>query len=302
MHVTQPTSQAPLVSVIIATYNRAQLLVQAIQSVLAQSFTDFELIVADDGSTDDTAERVAALDAPIRYLRLEHSGHPSVTFNRALAVAKGQLIAFLADDDLWDEQKLARQVAVLEHTPQAGFVYSDFRFLTEDGRISPSVMRPEHKQSGPMLDTLLDDCVISACTVLVRREALDQAGWFDESFSTAEDYDLWVRLAQVTQAAYIDEPLALIRKHKNQLSQERQLASWLNVIRTLESAWQRGGLTAGQRWRLRRNLGRRYTHLGLMLLAEGRRSEALSAFRTAVRTNPLQRRGWQALLESLGPS
>jgi glycosyltransferase involved in cell wall biosynthesis len=301
MHVTEPTSQVPLVSAIIATYNRAPLLVQAVQSVLAQSFTDYELIVADDGSTDDTAERVAALDAPIRYLRLEHSGRPSVTFNRALAVAEGRLIAFLADDDLWDERKLARQVAVLEHTTEAGFVYSDFRFLTEDG-ISAPVMRPEHKQSGRMLEALLDDCVISACTVLVRREALDQAGWFNESFSTAEDYDLWVRLAQITQAAYIDEPLALIRKHEHQLSQERQLASWQNVIRTLESTWQRGGLTVGQRWRLRRNLGRRYTHLGLMLLADNRRSEALSAFKRAVRINPLQRRGWQALLENLGVS
>jgi len=110
----------PRVSVILATYNRPRLVVEAIHSVLAQTYRDYEIIVADDGSTDDTFERLAALDGHIRAVALKHSGMPEVARNRAIAIARGDLIVFLDDDDLWQREYLRRQVGVLDRDKNLG--------------------------------------------------------------------------------------------------------------------------------------------------------------------------------------
>lgn len=289
---------APQVSVIIATYNRAPFLGEALASILAQTFADYEIIVADDGSTDDTAARVASFDAPIRYLRLEHSGRPSVARNRALAVVRGGFIAFLDDDDLWRPAKLARQVQALTGGDAPDFVYSDMQFLYADGALSPPVLTPRQKRSGHILTHLFGDCFIYPSTVLMRRAVLDTVGWFDESMSIGEDYDLWLRMAYAARAGFVAEPLVLVRRHASTISRRRELETYRNVITSLERAHAGFDLSLGQRVRLRRALARMHTHLGLLLMRRQQAAEARRHFLDSLRVNPFQCRAWLALVES----
>ncbi|HUE97232.1 MAG TPA: glycosyltransferase family A protein, partial [Longimicrobiaceae bacterium] len=134
------TSSAPRVSVLIPTYDRRSWLAGAVESVLGQTFRDLEVIVCDDGSTDDPSDLLSGYGARVRHLRFEHTGSPGGTRNRGLEVARGELIAFLDDDDLWDPEKLALQVAVMDANPAAGLVYTDARLLLPDGSESDPVL------------------------------------------------------------------------------------------------------------------------------------------------------------------
>ena len=287
----------PLVSIIITTYNRSQLLVEAIESVLRQTYPHVEVLVADDGSSDNTAACVHAVDGPIRYLRLVHTGRPSVTRNRALAQARGDLIAFLDDDDLWLPHKLARQVELLASDAALGWVYGDFRFLHLDGTQSSPALKPQQRVYGNLWPALLDDCFIHPSTVMVRRSLLSQTGWFDESLAITEDYDLWLRLAYLAPAGILAEPLVLVRRHTAGISQQRVLLSYQNTITVLERAG-RNRLTAAERIRLRKTLARMYAHVGLAL-AQSEPHSARRRFLHSLRLNPAQRRAWQALAAGL---
>lgn len=294
-------STRPHVTVIIPTYNRAAFLMEAIESVLAQSYRDYELIVADDGSTDDTARRVAAFGDAVHYLRLVHHGWPSVVRNRAVDVARGELIAFLDDDDRWLPEKLEQQILLFEGASAPGFVFSDVCLFSDDV-ISAPVLAPWQKKSGDIFDALLSDCYIYPSTVVVRRHLLQAVGGFDETFAIVEDYDLWLRLAHAAPTGFVDAPLVLLRRHPDEISHHRKETIARNVIRTLEQTRETLSLSPRQQLRLRRSLARRYTHLGLRLLAAGEPGPARQQFLCALRENPLLGRAWWELAGSLGPS
>lgn len=288
-------SSSPQVSVIIPTYNRAGFLVEALRSVLAQSYPSVEVIVADDGSGDDTAARVSAFGNAVRYLPLAHSGRPSVARNRALAVAQGELIAFLDDDDYWQPDKLQRHVALFGRDPAHGFVYSDFSLFHGDSVAAPA-LAPWQKKSGYIFDDLLRDCFIHPSTVVVQRRLLQATGSFDETLSIVEDYDLWLRLAHAAPAGFVDAPLTMVRRHPGGISFQRQEQIAHNMIRTLEQAGRRLRLTRKQRLQLRQITARRHTHLGLLLSAADQPRAARSQLWHALRLNPLQRAAWLGLL------
>lgn len=209
------------VSVIIPTYNRAELISQAIDSVLAQTVPAHEIIVADDGSTDDTAAVVAAYGDRVRYLALPHRGQPAATRNAGIRAATGDLLAFLDSDDLFLPNKLARQFAALAQAPEAGVVYSNglyFRTTPAEpvGRVLDGLPAP----SGWVFGELLAGNFLAPPVVLVRRRALDAAGLFDESpaFIAVEDFDLWLRLAALTPFDYAQGDVAAIRRHTGGIS------------------------------------------------------------------------------------
>lgn len=292
--------RTPLVSVIIPTYNRAALLLQAIASVLEQDYPRYELLVADDGSTDDTLQRVAVFGGRLRYLRLEHSGRPSVARNRALEAARGDLVAFLDDDDLWQPGKLTRAVDLLARDPAPGWVYGDFCLLQMDGILSSPLLEPHQKRSGAILTPLIGDCFVHTSTVLARRALLKAVGGFDESFATAEDYDLWLRLAQAAPAGFVPEPLVWVRRHAGEISHHRELQTYHNTIAALERLRARFPLTPRQRLRLRRALARFYTHVGLAHARRGEIADARRCFLRSLQLNPVQRRAWFALCAPRG--
>jgi len=207
---------APEISVIIPTYNRRAMVREAIASVLAQRDASFELIVADDGSTDGTWNDLLKPQPHVRAIRTAHRG-PAAARNRGLAAAEGRLIAFLDSDDLWMADKLKRQSEFMSARRDCAISQTAERWLRNGRRVNPG--RRHLKRAGEIFADSLRTCLISPSAVMLRRELLEEIGAFDEDMSACEDYDLWLRIMVRHEAGLIDEPLVTRRAgHPDQLS------------------------------------------------------------------------------------
>jgi hypothetical protein len=279
------------------------MVVEAIESVVRQSFDDLEVIVADDGSTDGTAERIAALGGPIRYLYLPHSGFRlGQVRNRALREARGDLIAFLDDDDQWEPEKLARQVALLDSDAEVGLVYTGFSVLTDDGSVHVPELARWQTGRGPLLDRLLRECFIHPSTAVVRRTLLERVNGLDERRSPCEDYDLWLRLAPLTIGACIAEPLVRLRRGATSNSvrdrPERQVEIYDTSIAILEDWLASGRLRARQGLRCRAAISNLHAAAAEDAHETGDGRRARRHARGALLRNPLSRRAWAAVRRS----
>ena len=203
----------PLVSIILPTYNRLAYLPQAVESVLRQTEDRWELLVADDGSTDGTPSYLATLTDPrIRVLRLAHGGHPEAVRNVALPQARGRFIAFLDSDDWWEPEKLSLQLAALALKPECGWSYTALRRVDQDGHDLPLPAFVPY--DGMVLDRFLaGPTPIVTSTVLALRELLEALGGFDASLAVAGDLDLWMRLAERSPAVAVNRVLVTRRRH-----------------------------------------------------------------------------------------
>jgi glycosyltransferase involved in cell wall biosynthesis len=211
---------SPEISVIIPAYNASRTVGAAVDSVLAQSFTDFELLVIDDGSKDDTAEIVEARDDPrVRCVRTENGG-VSVARNRGLDLAEGLYVAFLDADDAWEPAKLERQHRALGESPQAGLCFASTRHVDDDLQTIALHPAPQRRDYGEAL--LLEGNIISgsASCVMVRRSAIDAAGDFDPRLSLCADWDMWLRISVVTKFLALEEALALYRSVPGTMSSD----------------------------------------------------------------------------------
>ena len=204
---------SPVISVIIPTRNRATYLRQAIDSVLAQRRSDFELIVVDDGSTDATPALLAAESDPrLRCLRQEPRGI-SAAMNAGVRAARGQYVARLDSDDLWDADLLAALAAVLDARPDVGVVYARAQAMDADGRPLPQFLGlPMRFPDDSLRSLVFDDCTCNIA-LLARRSCLDRAGPYDESLPGNEDWDMWLRVARCCEFAFVDRVLAHARWH-----------------------------------------------------------------------------------------
>jgi len=205
-----------MVSVIIPTYNRGWVLQEAIDSVLAQDFKDFELIVVDDGSTDNTGEMLDSYDQDLIVIRQTNRG-VSAARNRGIAEAAGRLIAFLDSDDLWLPRKLSRQVDFFNSNPDAVINQTEEIWIRNNVRVNPR--NRHHKFSGMIFEKSLALCLVSPSAVMMRRSLLDAVGLFDEDLPACEDYDLWLRVSWRYPVHLIETPLIIKRGgHADQLS------------------------------------------------------------------------------------
>jgi glycosyltransferase involved in cell wall biosynthesis len=206
----------PEVSVIIPTHNRRAMLLEAIDSVLAQSTQAFELIVIDDGSTDETAEQLTRLDKAIRFERIDHCG-PGAARNRGVALARAPLIAFLDSDDLWAPTKLERQLAFMNANPDCAISQTNEIWIRNGRRVNPGSRH--RKRSGDIFIDSLRTCLISMSATMMRTDLFRSLTGFDESMLAAEDYDLWLRILIDHEAGLLDEPLVTRRGgHPDQTS------------------------------------------------------------------------------------
>ena len=207
---------APLVSVIIPTYNRADLVRQAVASVKAQTFRDFEIVVVDDGGTDGTSEVLSA-EPGLRLLRHPHRQGVAAARNLGVDAARGEWLAFLDSDDLWLPDKLARQISWLENHPEVLICQTDETWVRRGVRVNkPAAHR---KVAGQIFLPSLGRCMISPSAVMLHRRLLEAHGGFDETLPAAEDYDLWLRLTWRYEVGLVDEPLVIKRGgHPDQLS------------------------------------------------------------------------------------
>jgi glycosyltransferase involved in cell wall biosynthesis len=209
---------SPEVSVVLPTFNRLQYLRQAVDSVFAQTFTDWELIVADDGSEGDAAAYVAGLANPprVKVLRLAHTGNPGAVRNVAWQAARGEYIAFLDSDDVWLPDKLALQIASLRSHPERGWSHTAFAVIDESGELLRGARsRWWPAAEGWILESLIKmETVIAIPSVIVRRQLLEQLGGFDLKQRMCEDYDLWLRLAALSEIDGVRETLLHVRSHR----------------------------------------------------------------------------------------
>ena len=202
---------SPEVSVIIPAYNASRTIGAAVDSVLAQTFTDLELLVIDDGSQDDTADVVSAFADPrVKCVRKENGG-VSVARNWGLDLATGSYVAFLDADDAWRPAKLERQYHALGERPHVGLCFAATEHADDDLR--PTAMHPAPQRTDYSEALLLEGNIVSgsASSVMARASALDEAGCFDPSLSLCADWDLWLRMSVVTGFLALDEPLVLYR-------------------------------------------------------------------------------------------
>lgn len=206
-----------------AAKNYAAFLPQAVRSVQAQTYADWELVVIDDGSSDATPDVVKPLlsDARIRYHRSDRLGQPRAK-NLGLRFSRGELIAYLDADDAWRETKLERQVALMQANPRAGVCYTGRVLMDEQGRLSSAPPHPQPRSLGGEggLTRMFLNNFVCFSSVMVRRSVFDHVGGFDPGLDLAIDYDQWLRVAKHYAFVGLDDPLVLYRTGHGNLSKK----------------------------------------------------------------------------------
>ena len=214
------------VSVNICCYNGDQFIRETIESILKQTFNNFEIIVIDDGSKDKTGEIIKSFsDSRIKYYYQENKGL-SASRNRAIELSCGEYIALLDQDDLWEPEKLKLQVDILNSNPNIGLVYSDVYFVDENGFGNNRFFMQRKPQSGWITKSLIAGNLIPCPTVIIRRNLLnEETSLFRLDLHIVEEYELFLRLSLITEFEYINKPLAKYRLHEG------------NTSKNLENRW-----------------------------------------------------------------
>ncbi|MCG9895163.1 MAG: glycosyltransferase, partial [Fimbriimonadaceae bacterium] len=212
----------PAVSILLTCYNHRPYLDACLSGVWAQTFTDFEVLALDDGSTDGTRERLAEeTDPRFRALFNEENLGTYGTLNRGLREAKGDFIAVLNDDDVWQPTKLARQMEMMRTHPRVGLVHTNGRFIDGEGEVmsgEPLGFSFPRTETGDILLALVYANKIIASSVLVRRECFMEVGSFNEDYFGSGDWEMWFRIAEKHHVGYLDEPLTDYRVHGSNAS------------------------------------------------------------------------------------
>lgn len=285
------------VSAIVPAYNAAPYLREAIDSALAQEGAEVEVVVVDDGSTDATPSVIASFGGRIKALRQENRGLPAAR-NAGIAAATGDTLAFLDADDTWEPGKSRAQLAYLAEHPGCGLVFCDVYRMDAAGRRIGPILGPQVASipTGRCFDRLFLGNFVLVPAVMVRRSVFDQVGPFDESLRSCEDYDLWLRIAEVAEVGIVPQALASWREHAGQMSRhrDRMLACEIQV---LEGALRRSPALAT---RLGRQVARRFSRLhdesGWHDLADGLLRPALRKFLRAARYDPFWEKPYRHLL------
>jgi len=205
----------PKISIIIPTYNRHELVREAIASVMAQSYRDFELIVVDDGSGDGTAEVIPEFPQ-VRYVYQPNRGVAAAR-NHGVALSNGEWLAFLDSDDIWQPRKLEHQLVFFTAHAEAQICQTEEIWLRNGVRVNPH--HKHCKTGGDIFARSLELCLVSPSAVMLSRDLFERTGGFDESFPACEDYDLWLRIAVTLPVYLLEIPLVLKRGgHADQLS------------------------------------------------------------------------------------
>jgi glycosyltransferase involved in cell wall biosynthesis len=270
----------PKVSVIIPTKNRVRYVSSAIKSVLTQTFENFETIVVDAASTDNTAEAVGKFDDErIHYIREDIDEGISVCRNIGIRNSRGAFVAFLDDDDIWMSSKIEKQLALIEKRPSVGAVTTGSWVTNQHGKIVefgiPSV-------KGKIFPAILRKNYVGNCSVvLARKECLEKVGMFDESLHAAEDYDLWIRLAKYYEFECAKEYLVVNRMHEISIHTDRQRV--LRATKMLQKKYSKELMTLSDR---RKILGAWHYNLGVLYSECGNSGQGRKEFVEAVANDP----------------
>ncbi len=258
------------ISVIIPTYNRRHTLNRAINSVLNQNFKPVEIIVVDDGSTDDTDEWLKLHHSSVKLISQSNCGVSSAR-NIGIQHAQTDWISLLDSDDEWLEDKLEKQVNLLLNNPNILFCHTNEIWVRNGVRVNQG--KKHQKYGGMIFENCLDMCRISPSSSLLHRSLLDDVGYFDEQLKVCEDYDLWLRITAKYPVLYLNEPLIIkYGGHKNQLSKVSEGIERYR-IQTLEKLRLNKILDFKQKYLVERMLVNKYTIYANGVLKRGRKGE-----------------------------
>jgi len=226
----------PTVSIVLPTFNRLHYLRPAVESVFAQTFGDWELLIADDGSSEPTLAYLRELESSgrVQLLPLAHSGRTSVVRNAALRTARGEYVAFLDSDDLWEATKLEKQIDSLRAHPDRSWSYTGFRMVNASLQPHNRYVRFHPSRGGIVGDVLTFRTTIVQSSVMLYRSFLERTGLYDERLSLCSDLELWLRCALLGEADCVDEPLVWVRRHDEHEGDDVEACQDLN--RALELA------------------------------------------------------------------
>jgi len=210
---TQDVDILPTVSVVIPTYNFGRYLPEAIESILQQTYRDFEIIVIDDGSTDDTKNIIQKYLPSVRYVRQENGG-PSKARNTGIMMSKGKYIAFLDADDIWLPTKLEKQIAHFQRNPECYFVFTENCSFDDNGIYLEKMGKQEKLMKGNLLENIFLKSSVATPTVMVKSEVFESVGLFDESLRVAQDDNMWLRIVGSFKAGLLDEVLVKVRRSR----------------------------------------------------------------------------------------
>ena len=297
---------SPAVSVIVPTYNRQALLPRALDSVVAQTVDDWEIVLVDDGSTDGTEDVAARYRHQLKerfiYIRQPNQGSSSAR-NRGIDACSGRFVTFLDSDDEFLPAKLERQLALFDLRPDLGFVYSDYAFVDLDGIWHESAFDATHPIAravpyetvgpglcvckGNLFDVLIRAYFISTIVGMVRREVLGTSIRFPVDQMFGEEWLFYLMVAKACRAGFVDEPLSIYHYQRGSLSRtdkRRNARCYQNLLHAIHDTFD--DLSGEQRRAVRRNLGRLGRQLGCSAYRAGRYADAFAHFAESFRYEP----------------
>lgn len=286
----------PLISIITPTYNRADFIGEAIESVLAQTYGHFELLIVDDGSTDNTDEILDAYrgDTRVRVFRQENKGQSSAR-NHALANIRGEFVCFLDSDNYWAPEKLAQQVALFDQYPTTEVLYGDNIIIDELGK--ETSRHNMARYSGRIACYMIKDNCVAMNTTMARRHCFDEMGGMSGKRRVADDYDLWLRFSAKYEFRYEPAYWAYYRVMENQISSDKTLRFQVNeqIIKDFRREYP-SALTDKE---FDKGFAFFYIRKGRYLGASGNKLQGLTQILRAARYTPAASNVWRGFLAVL---
>lgn len=289
----------PRVSIIVPAYNAAHYLPFAIDSVIAQTYTDWEIVIIDDGSTDNTRALVDSyrpiLRDKLQYVYQSNRGLPAAR-NAGILAARGEFIALLDADDVWLPIRLERGVSAMDADPSTGLVHARVMRINTHGAVTGQLKVEPRYMSGRIARHIFTRRAHIVCpTVLFRKSCLQQTGWFDEAMQATEDRDLWFRIALRYRIAYLDEVVAYYRISPTSMTSnlDRLLKAQLHFV----AKHRKSG--AASRIDQLQALGNIYRELGDSLFRGGQVGKSIGSYLQAVVYNPLSVPNWYMLVRAI---
>jgi glycosyltransferase involved in cell wall biosynthesis len=288
------------VSAIIPTYNCAHLLPQAIESAIHQSHRLREIIVVDDGSTDNTEECVRPFLSQIRYVKQENRGLAGAR-NRGIRESTTEFIAFLDADDVWLFEKTEKQLSAFRSSPDAALAFTDARVLSPSGKTMPTFMNGKGAREGYVFDVLLRSSFILPSTAMIRRSCLEDVGLFDEGLLCVEDLDLWLRISRKYPVKMVAEPLAVWRRQEDSLT--AKITNMANGTIQVYLKWlpKSCDLNSEERRIIKHQIAKCYFDIGFTLRDQNTML-ALKNFSLSLGWNLGNIKSWRAVLTALLPA
>lgn len=278
----------PTVSIVIPTHNRAELLKRAINSVLRQTFEDFELIVVDDASSDNTPEVVESInDGRIRYVRLKKNSGGPVARNTGIKKARGEFIALLDDDDEWLPNRLELQIEKFEGLEKdVGVVYGGFYYVSQDTGAILGKRIPRYR--GNVYTHFLKENFVGSPTLLIRKECFKKAGLFDPELKSSQDWDMWLRIAKYYKFEYVPAVVAKYYVHGHQITfnMEKYISGRERFVWKYPDIYKNPQI-----------LSIHLSQMGLLLLLSGNAEKGIRYLVKSIAMAPLNMENYRKLLE-----